>query len=172
MLNKKSETKISAGVLSALLGIGLILAFSPKITAQENPSPGQAGSAREITVEVQGNELASTANFLILGDSGKVALAPLRISLDGRQLWARRSDAAVEISGTVHWLDDEASGWLSIDLAGVRQQLQPQSILTVVLAPLQSEVTPSQVSVYQAGERPSESAANLGKIKDVTIELN
>jgi len=172
MCNKNPEMKISAGVLSALLAAWLILVFSPAAAAQDNSSPGPAGASREITIEVAGNELAAPLNFLVLGDSGKVGLALLRISLGGRQLWARRSGAAVEIPGTVHWFDDEASGWLSIDLSGVRQQLQPQSTLAVVVTPLQSEVAPSQVTVYQAGERPAGPEARLQKIKDLTIELN
>lgn len=172
MFHKKPEMKISAGALSTTLGIWLMLVFSPAAAAQDGSSPGAAGASREITIEVAGNELAAPVNFLVLGDSGKANLALVRISIDGSQLWSRRSDAAVEIPGTVHWFDDEASGWLSIDLSGVRQQLQPQSTLAVVVTLPQSEAAPSQVTVFQAGERPPGPEARLQKIKDVTIELN
>lgn len=172
MSHKKPEMKISVGVLSSILGTWLMLVFSLTAAAQDHSSSGPPGASREITIEVAGNELTAPGNFLVLGDSGKANLALLRISLDGRQLWSRRSDAALEIPGTVHWFDDEAAGWLSIDLSGVRQQLQPQSTLTVVVVPLQFDVVPSQVSVFQAGERPAGPEARLQKIKDLTIELN
>jgi hypothetical protein len=125
-----------------------------------------------VAIELQGRELTNPGNFLVISDSGKHALALQQVSLDGTQLWMKKSDETVEFPNVIHWSEDEETATLTIDLSGVRNQITAQSTLQVVIVPLMSDDSQLYISLSQASGRAGVQNGSLQKIKDVNVEIN
>lgn len=172
MFAQKSENRISAGLFCLALGLLMFLALSPSATAQETVALSQENLSEGVTIEVSGGDLTGTGNFLVLSDTAKHALALRSVSLNGTQLWMKKSADAVEFPNVIHWSEDEESGSLTIDLGGVRSQITAQSTLQVVVAPLVTTDAQLFITISQAGDRAAVNSGSLQKIKDVNVEIN
>lgn len=167
MFAQKSENRISAVMLCVMLGLWMFLVFSQSVAAQENVTVSKENLSEGIAIEMSGGDLSGGENFLVISDSAKHDLALLRVSLDGTQLWMKKSAEAVEFPNVVHWSEDEDSGALTIDLGGVRERISAQSTLQVVVVPFVSGETQLFLSLSQADD-----SGSLQKIKDVNVEIN
>ena len=170
--NSRIKKSAAAGLRRAFSAFLMLLLLSAPIAAQESIAVAKESLPEGIVLQLQGAEISGAGNFLAVADSGGHSMAPRQISLDGTQLWMKRSDEAVEIPNTVHWFDDEESGLLTIDISGIRDRLTSQSQLEIVVVPFIPDESALLISLYRADERPAAGVEALQKIKDVNVEIN
>ncbi len=122
----------------------LLIGRSTQLQAQNAPSGA-------LNFQLKAAAIQADQPFLALTDSASKNLALVRVRLDGKDIWLKKTTKPVTKNNVVHWHIDKASGRLIIDLSGIRKGLTAASQLEFEVAPLNRPARqPVLINVYQA----------------------
>jgi len=132
-------------ILRLFLIFGLLMVCrSTQLLAQNAP-------AGALNFQLKAAAIQAEQPFLALADSAGKDVALVRVKLDGKDIWLKKTTKPVTKNNVVHWHIDKASGRLIIDLSGIRKGLTAASQLEFEVAPLNRPARQQVlIDVYQA----------------------